>query len=285
MTNIVDRDYRTRLGGGRAAVRLGVAWAAALLLLSASAARAGDREDKERAAKKACLSGDFAKGVSLLTDLYVDTNDSTYIFNQGRCYEQGNRCEEAIISFREYLRKTKDAGRASDGRAEQHIADCEELLRKTKSTTSPPQLDRPPEKPVDAAQPSVPGPGPMGTTQEVVAQAPQPAASSGSGLRLAGAITFGVGVAAIAAGVGLALAANQLASDLEASPTSYERSKESTRSTYATLSTVGYATGAACAAGGAILYVLGWRQAGNASASVQPMLTAQTAGALVKVAF
>src|SRR5512144_2326329 len=123
MKNIVDRDYRTRVGGGyaRAAVGLGAAWAAALLLLSAPSARAGAREDKERAAKKACLSGDFAQGVSLLTDLYVDTNDSTYIFNQGRCYEQGNRCEEAIISFREYLRKTKDAGHASDGRAEQHI--------------------------------------------------------------------------------------------------------------------------------------------------------------------
>jgi hypothetical protein len=107
----------------------------------------------------------------------------------------------------------------------------------------------------------------------------------GRSLRIAGGVTFGVGVVGVAAGLGLALAANHLASELEASPSSYQRSKESTRASYASGSTVGYAAGAACVAGGVLLYYLGWRQGRESAATVAPMVSAQTAGALVQVAF
>jgi hypothetical protein len=261
-------------------MKVGAGCLAALLpaLISSSSRGAESREDKERAAKRACLSGDYAKGVSLLTDLYVDTNDATYIFNQGRCYEQGNRCEDAIVSFREYLRKTKDAGKVSDGRAEQHIAECEELLRKARA-----EMAATPVPPVQNPGGAAMGPVVSGRPAEV--QAALPPASTGRGLRIAGAVTFGVGVAALGAGVGFALAANKLADELEASPSSYDRGKASTRSSYITLSTVGYATGAACIAGGAVLYFLGWRQGRASSATVQPMVSARSAGALLQVAF
>jgi hypothetical protein len=249
-------------------------------LLAVSAAQAGEREEKERAAKKACLSGDYAKGAELLTDLYVDTNDANYIFNQGRCYEQGNRCGEAIISFREYLRKTKDAGKKSDGRAEQHIADCQELLGKAQENAADSRTVVAPPAPL----PKTPDPEPAGhAVVRTSLPAASPPAAPGRGLRVAGGIALGLGVGAIGAGVGFALAANQLADELGASPTSYDRDKEGTRSTYATLSTVGYAAGAVCAAGGVLLYVLGWRQ--GSAAGVQPMVSANTVGALVKVVF
>lgn len=288
MTNSIYRRKRQQgRDGGRAryvAVRTGSCFLAVLLslLVFPSGARADDRDARERAAKKACLSGDYATGVSLLTDLYLDTNDANYIFNQGRCYEQGNRPEEAIISFREYLRKIRDAGKVSDGRAEQHIADCEELLRKTRVPAALLPAGGAPESP---AVPPVQDPGQSKADQDLGVQASLPAASPGRGLRIAGGVTFGVGLAAIGAGVGFALAANQLADELEASPSSYERSKESTRSSYATLSTVGYAAGAVCAAGGAVLYFLGWQQGRTPSASVQPMVSSQSAGVLMQVAF
>ena len=47
-----------------------------------------DRERQERAAKTACLSGDYAKGVAILADLYVQTNLPNYLFNQARCFMQ-----------------------------------------------------------------------------------------------------------------------------------------------------------------------------------------------------
>jgi hypothetical protein len=44
-------------------------------------------QSRERQAKKACLSGDYAKGVSILSDLFLETGDATYLCNQGSCYE------------------------------------------------------------------------------------------------------------------------------------------------------------------------------------------------------
>jgi tetratricopeptide (TPR) repeat protein len=265
----------------------------------AEAGNGDSKTAKERAAKKACLTGDADAGVALLADLYVDTNDANHIFNQGRCLEQVGRCEDAILRFREYLRKTKDSGKVSDGRAERHIADCEEILKKTKGPAGPsPSADV--SQPVRGAAASTASASTtdarnsnsagssqtMGASQaQADVQASLSQTTPGRSLRVMGAITFGVGVAGVAAGLGLALAANHLAGELEASPSSYQRSKESTRASYASASTIGYAAGAACVAGGVLLYYLGWRQSRVSSATVEPMLSAQTAGALVQVAF
>jgi hypothetical protein len=87
---------------------------------------------KEKAAKTACLSGDTAKGVALLAELYVDTRDVIYLFNQGRCFEQNGQYKEAIVRFREYQRKNADAGNPLDAEAKKHIADCQALLDEQK---------------------------------------------------------------------------------------------------------------------------------------------------------
>jgi hypothetical protein len=104
---------------------------------SGSASGQGDSKDaKERAAKKACLNGEAEKGIKLLTDLYVDTNDPNYIFNQGRCYEQGSLYREAIERFREYLRKAKAASDAERAEANKHIADCKAVMDAPKQDVS-----------------------------------------------------------------------------------------------------------------------------------------------------
>jgi len=115
------------------------------MLALPGAARAAGREAKERAAKTACLAGDYAKGVALLAELYVSTREAIYLFNQGRCFEQNGRYEEAIVRFREYQRKNADAGRAPDAAAEKHIADCREqlALQKPAAPPSPPVQDKP----------------------------------------------------------------------------------------------------------------------------------------------
>jgi tetratricopeptide (TPR) repeat protein len=93
---------------------------------------------KEKAAKKACATGDFAKGVDLLADLFVDTNDFSWVYNQGRCYQQNNRWEQAISRFREYLRKAKDISESDRAETERQIADCELSLGKTSQVAPPP---------------------------------------------------------------------------------------------------------------------------------------------------
>jgi hypothetical protein len=83
-----------------------------------------------RTARKACLSGDYAKGVSILADLYVETSDPNYLFNQARCYEQNLRFVEAAERFKEYLRKAPRLGEAERADVEKHIVDCEAVTAK-----------------------------------------------------------------------------------------------------------------------------------------------------------
>src|ERR1035437_1678316 len=102
--------------------------------LATPVAAAVSKDNRARAAKKACLSGDYAKGVGLLAELYVDTNEPMFIFNQGRCFEQNGRYEDAVTRFREYQRKLVDAGRASDPEADRHVTECSAMLEKQKAS-------------------------------------------------------------------------------------------------------------------------------------------------------
>jgi hypothetical protein len=111
----------------------------------------------------------------------------------------------------------------------------------------------------------------------------------GRGLRIAGIAAAAVGVAGLAAGVVFNLKANSLASDLEAangsSTTLYSRSKESSRSSYATLTWVAYGAGAACVAGGAILYLLGRSPGPSTQVALVPAVSVGEIGAVVQGAF
>ena len=206
--------------------------------------READKEAKEREARKACLEGDYAKGVGILSDLFLDFKVPTYIFNQGRCYEQNERYDEAISRFREYLR----TGTEDIPLAEKHIAECEALRQKKAAPVTP-------SEPLPAAAP-VRSMSQQETPMAV--QQPQPPVpASGSGLRAAGVVIVSVGVAAAVAGLVLNLKANSLAKSIEP-PNTYDRGKESTRNTYETLAWVGYGVAGAGVVAGAILYGIGW---------------------------
>ena len=266
--------------------------------LTVQAGARDNRDNKERTARTACLAGDYAKGVALLAELYVSTKDIAYLFNQARCFEQNGKYEEAIIRFHEYQLKNADAGNTPDESAEKHIASCQALLDKQKAGQGATAL--PP------ATPTVTAPAALAEPRPVVVESPGPkpeAASEpkadlaasmtpetpGRGLRVAGIAAAAVGVAGIAAGVVFNLKANSLASDLEAangsSTTLYSRSKESSRSTYATLTWVAYGAGAACVVGGAVVYLLGRSQGPSAQVALAPAVGVGEIGAVLQGAF
>lgn len=253
----------------------------AILLLSPNA-QAANREAKERAAKRACLNGDPTKGVKILTELFIDSNDPTYIFNQGRCFEQNNRYEEAIGRFREYLRKvtsSPNADQADAQGAQKHIEDCQAVLAKREGGASQAAAVATPQPaPVVQAQPPV---APIAPKPAVaIQQQPQPAPNQGSGLRLAGIVTTAVGVAALVAGVGLNLKANGMVSDLEKR---YSASDDSSSKDTKTLSQVSYGAGAVLVVGGAVMYYLGIRA--NDRITLAPTVASGSAGAVLTGAF
>jgi hypothetical protein len=257
-------------------------------MLSATGARAAGREAKERAAKKACLAGDTAKGIELLAGLYVDTNNPIFIFNQGRCFEQAHRYEDALSRFREYLVKVVNPSDQDKADTEKHIAACQSYLASQAAVAQPPVSAEPPKTTAAAAVPLAPPPQPAPATL-VVSAKPIPAGDQGSGLRTAGIITASVGGAALVAGVIFNLKVNSMTSDLE-QPNNYNRSTDSTRKDYKTLGWIGYSAGAACVATGAVLYYLGWNK-GQSSSSVSsswalaPAVAPGAAGAVLAGGF
>jgi len=232
---------------------------------------------KEKMAKKACATGDFVKGVDLLADLFVDTNDYLYVYNQGRCYQQNNRWEQAIGRFREYLRKAKDIPEGDRAETERQIADCEMSMGKT-SQTEPRPVVAPLPGPA-YAEPTHPATEPV--TSDVSGKTePQPSASDrGKGLRLAGIISTAVGVVAVGTGVGMALKANSL------STTDYSRNREDNRASLKTWGLVSYGVGAAAIVTGVVLYLAGWPSEQTTGMALLPVVAKDGASMFLKGEF
>jgi hypothetical protein len=246
-----------------------------------------DRFDtKEKVARTACLAGDYAKGVQLLSELFVDTKDPTFIFNQGRCFEQNRKYDDAIARFQEYLRAARKASKAEREEAQKHISDCQDLLAKEKAQAGAVA----PVVPVTPQVPAAPIPAPTAT----LAGAPPPREStaspqsdSGAALRTAGIVAASIGGAGLVAGVVFNLKSNSLASDLK-NTDGYTPTRESDRKTYRVLGWVGYGVGAAALATGAILYVLGLRSGGptdHSTVAFAPVLAPGQLGLGMKGAF
>jgi hypothetical protein len=219
-----------------------------------AADKPASRTAMEKAAKKACITGDVRKGIDVLGDLFVETGDLTYVFNQGRCFQQNHRCEEAIDRFREYLRKSPDLLSKDRAEVNRYISDCEALQAKQ----APPPA-APAAAPIPAALSAAPVPTAPAAAATTLAAAPASAAEQrgDSRLRTAGLVTVSVGVIALAGGVLCNIHANALTSDLN-KPAGWDRGKASSRETYQTLGWwAGYGVGAAALATGVTLFVLG----------------------------
>lgn len=256
------------------------------VMLPRGALAAAERQARERAARKACLDGDYEKGVSLLSDLFLDSRDPNYLYNQGRCLEQNRRFEDAIARFTEYLHSAQSTRLTAADRAEaeKHIGVCKAALefQATHATATAPTATA-----VEATSSStnIP-PASLGTAQPqagspaaTVTAVPEaaPAARPGRALRIAGIVCGAVGVAAIGAGVGFALKTQSISSnEAKNGPT---KAQEDERKKYETLGWVSYGMGGAALATGVVLYLLGWPS--DASTTVAVLPSANSAGATV----
>ncbi len=236
---------------------------AVCLLIGAGPAAAANRGAQERAARKACLSGDYVKGVTILSDLFVSFKENVYIFNQGRCFEQNRRWEDAIARFHEYL-NAPSLDSADRALAEKHITDCKDMLAQERAGAAVPPLALVPPMAAPTAEPA---PTPATATPVVVQPEAQPSqVTNGAGLRTAGIIVAAAGGAALATGVLFNIKANSAIAEMESTPDTY-RAKNADHGTDVTLAWVGYGVGAACVVTGAILYGIGFRAKSSSHAT------------------
>jgi tetratricopeptide (TPR) repeat protein len=237
---------------------------------------------KEKAAKKACALGDYQKGAEILADLFVETNDPTYIYNQARCYQQNGIWEQALLRFREHLRKAKNLSDSDRAETERQISDCEASLRQSTPVGASPAPTSPQVAHAEA-QPAVP-------TAEIahpaVPAAPTPQPPDGGKakrLRTAGIVCAAVGLAAVATGVGLALKTQSISSDEQQHVATVD--KENQRKSLETWGWVSYGFGAAAIATGAVLYIVGWPSNQTSSVALLPALSPEGASMMLKGSF
>jgi hypothetical protein len=267
-----------------------------LFLPSVAAHAKGSSKATAKAAKKACAAGDFRKGVVILAELYVESNDTVYIFNQGRCYEQNHQWMSAIDRFREYLRNTPNISPEDKDAAERHVAECQRYQGEgtlgTVATSYAPvtQSKEPAVAPV-AASPEGPPPPPPATGPGV----PSPdfirtptstaeegrASSNGSGLRTVGAIAAGLGIATLATAIVLNVKANDLAHQANSN---YDSAATSSQKSYRTGAIACYLAGGLTLLAGSVLYLVGYGQGSSAKSGVVvlPILTSSSAGLLMQ---
>jgi hypothetical protein len=258
-----------------------------MILLTTSFAHAESKEATERAARKACLSGDVTRGVELLSDLFLDTKDATYIFNQGRCFEQNNRYEEAIARFREYLRKASGISTEVRADTEKHIADCQTLLGEKAAPTASSQDADHPLTTTEAA------PGTSAASLQIPPAQPTdvssgvgPAANPGRGLRIAGIACGVIGLASVGAGIYFYTQARYY-SDKVTSQAVRDPADENAGNRAETMQWVFYSTGVAALAAGTVLYFVGWHSTADRGgvAGIMPMLGSGLAGISARGAF
>jgi hypothetical protein len=247
----------------------------AFVLLGALPSRAAEKEDLERAARKACLSGDYQKGVDLLSDLFLDTRDPTHIFNQGRCFQQNNRFEDAVGRFREYLRKATAITPQDRADTERYIEECQKLLRGSQiqsSPTVPPTDSSPP--PLAPSPPSVPAASTTVASND-----------TGKGLRMAGVAVVVAGIASVGTAIYYYTRARDM-SDKVSTSAQPTLSDQQAGKDAETMQWIFYSIGGAAVAGGTVLYLVGNSASRRGSvASVAPILGPNLVGLAAQGAF
>jgi len=191
-----------------------------------SSLKDSERIELEKSARKACIVGNYTKGVDILADLFISVRDPVYIYNQARCFQQNHQWQAAIDRFHEYLRKAKDIPEAEILEVRAYIGECEVPLLKT---TVAPEL----------APPSLPTPAPLEQ------QADPARDSQGSGLRTAGVVVGAIGLVGAIGGAFCSVKTYQV------------RNNSDQLNRYKTAGYVSYGVGGVGLATGITLYVIG----------------------------
>lgn len=227
-------------------------------------------EDKRpTAALAACASGDVQKGIAILGELYAETRNPAFVFNQARCYQKNNQLEQARASFSEYLRIGVNEPAEDLQRAQGYVKEIDDSLARQRA--------------------AAPAPTPI-----VVA----PAGNDGERkhtLRVASIVLAGVGVAAIAAGAVMSLKVKGINDDINGQFAGQDyvtdvpalQQKVSDGERYETWQWVGYGIGIAAMAGAATTFILSTRGSTpeQPAVAITPVLAPGGMGGVVGLRF
>jgi hypothetical protein len=286
-----------RRGVGRA--RLLVLFAAVALTPLAARAQteAQKREAKEHYEKATRLYEveKYGDAIEEYQKVYLLVDDPNMLYNIGQAYRLWGKPEEAVRSYRNFLRRSPNAPNRAD--VEKKIADLEKAIEERKrapvAPTPPPVVTPPvdtattPPPPPPVTQPPVATtPPPLETPAVVVQPAPPPPSK---GMRVASYVLLIGGGAFLATSVVAGAVASGKAQDLEkmskdANHPVFDPSIERSGKSANRVAIATGVIGVAAAATGGILFLLS-KPSATAQASLYPIVGPQLAGGGARVTF
>ena len=159
---------------------------------------------------------EYDAAVAEFKEAYKLDPQSFYLFNIAQAYRQKNDCALATTFFKNYLRADPKA--KNRAKVEGWIDDmksCPAVTTITTITPTTPTIGTTPETKPDPIEPAD-EPAPVATPVTPLPPPPPPPRSAGGGLKLAGLVTAGVGMAALGAGTFFAFRASSRQSDIDA---------------------------------------------------------------------
>ena len=215
-------------------------------------------------AERACLEGNFQKGVEILTALYLISRHPIYLHNQARCYEQNGQYRLAAGRYREFLRKLRELPPEQVTAETQLTPDKVAALEAHTARLEQESPDRRPgAPPIDAnaaAQPELLPPTVAATLPP--SAPPAGAGRGGAGWRAAGTalmVAGGLGLASsVAAGLWVKKTEQEVAEASTRGGQTFDAGQYRTGERVARIATVGFIAAPLVAVAGALAY---WRGA------------------------
>jgi len=225
--------------------------------------------EKFEVGKTAYRLGDYEGAIARWSEAYKLKSDPVFLYNIAQAYREKKEFEKAISFYRNYLKEAPNA--ANRTTVEKRIEEMKEALEKQQQAS-----DKPP------SGPDVPGERPP-------TAAPKQEERRGGGLKTAGMVTGGAGVALIVTGIVFGIMSRSDKSDIEdaimmGQPWSQELAdKQSSGESKTRIANITLGAGIAAVVAGGVLYYLGIKQ--ESSVEVRPEVSARGFGATVLVRY
>jgi len=208
--------------------------------------------------------GHFPEAIEEFEKAYDLKPEPIFLYNSAQSHRQNKNPERAMFFYRRYLEAEPRAKNRDE--VEKRIKDMEKLLAEEKERAVAPAVQPPPLVPTP--------PAPVAAAPVLVQPAPAPEkvpASPGHGMRIAGVVLGGVGLAGIGSGIVFGVHSNSLYND--ARRRTYDKSKDDSANTFQTLEYVSLGVGGAVLGTGIVLYIVGATAHGpSQTVSLVPLL-------------
>jgi len=112
------------------------------VMLAPGVAAADDGDELK--ARTHFAAGEYKQALDIYARLYAETMHPTYLRNIARCHQNLGNADQAISSFREYLRKARDLTPDQRAEIEGYIAEMEQMKRAKPAAPPPAVAPTPP---------------------------------------------------------------------------------------------------------------------------------------------